>query len=337
MLYPAAKLAFLWPMSLDAGVSVWGLQRFGEPVFPGVSQAGYEIWPGAQDPQGRSQAELQAAGVLPINCGGGLLDHHPHGQHPGQCTFTRVLEVLELKNDLRFDRLAKYVLWDDTREGSAAPEQSGKPAPEAIEFALGRQFKDVQGLVAAHSGALEEKVTLTLNWLFWALDAQLAKQKEFLTEAADAFKLAQKLDVPGRPWRLVVGTNPCDQFPKYARSKMGYYADVVIHFRAESEQAENHQVQVVASSAAKLNMDQLAGRIRKEEARLRGLSINVTKSQWRCEGQMPAVPQWYYLPSRGPDGSPMLLNGSPRHRDVEPTKIPLDRLVTLVREWLATQ
>lgn len=335
---PIREVATVWPLNLDFGAAFWALKCWGETLFPGVRDATVVFWNGHETPDGRPADEWVENGVLPVNCGGGMLDHHPHEEFEGECAFTRALELLGLGDDPFFGELKQYVLWDDTRVRTA---KGVRPAKDAGAFTLGRLFKDLQecaptGDATQDQQRVTERVAAALEWLFQALDAYYLKQVQFFGPDRQAFEAArvETVRIAGRDWKIVAGENDCDGFARYARSKHGCYAHVVIQRRPTGH------TQISTAAHAGLRTDHLAELVRLEEQYCRasdGCAGCTDEEKLRADGAVGEVPQWYYLRAdreRTTQGSAMLLNGTRRHWEVEPTVISLERLVELVKVWI---
>lgn len=329
-------VAVLWPMNLDAGASRWALQVFGHTMFPGIREAGIVFWNGHESPDGRPADEWVDDGVLAINCGGGNLDHHPHEEYPNECAFTRVLELLGLKDDPYFEELARYVLWDDTR---AKESKGARPKKEEGPFTLGRTFKDIQEVIertgdeATDAQRLTEATSRALGWLYVALDTYYDRQVQFFTEAKRAFEAAQvtRVTIGSREWRICDGMTDCESFGRFARSRHGCNAHVVIQERSTGN------VTIISSERAGLLGDSLMELIRLEEQYQHERVVCTDERHLRQDGCLEEVPQWYYLkadPEKTAGGSWMCLNGTQRHTEVEPTMIPRARRVEIVQSWI---
>lgn len=330
-------VAVLWPMNLDTGTARWALQAFGHPMFPGIREAGIVFWNGHESPDRRPADEWVDAGVLAINCGGGNLDHHPHEEFPGECAFTRVLELLGLQDDPYFEELARYVLWDDTR---VKESKGARPKKEEGAFTLGRTFKDIQEAVeltgdqAVDAARLTEAARRALDWLYVALDTYYDRQVRFFTEAKQAFEAAQviRVTIDGREWRIADGVTDCESFGRFARSRHGCNAHVVIQERSSGN------VTIISSERAGLRGDSLMELIRLEEQYQRNGRATCTDERLlRQDGSLAEVPQWYYLkadPEKISGGSWMCLNGTQRHTEIEPTAIPRARRIGIVQSWI---
>lgn len=336
------QIATLFPLSLDSAATLWLLRQFGMTRFVGASQAKLVFWPGGlETPDKRPVADWEADGVLPINCGGGTFDHHPHGKYPHDCTFTLALKALGLEKDPRFKLMMEYIYWDDTRAFARVdyPELA-IPQKEEMKFSLSRMFKDKQSRVkrtgddATDQENMRKVAQTALYSLYVDLDTHIKVQEEFFVKGKAAFLAADQhkvTDKNGKTWQLVQGETDCDQFAAYARSEYSNFTpSVVVQVRP------NGHTQILGTNKMNLNFVKLAQTVRLKEFQLRGRVLGaVTMNEFCQEGTMEVeVPEWFLMPGKSADGSSMLLNGSHRHPAVPPTIIKPHLLKKIILDWL---
>lgn len=350
-------IATNFPLSLDAGATLWAIRKFGKEKYAGAHSAKLVFWESGKAPDGQPIGEWEKKGYLPVNCGGGTLDHHPHGDHAKQCTFTLLLRELGYEEDPRFAKLARYVLWDDTRSFARETEadKSIFPNVEETDFALARIFKDMQSGFEPTGDKERDLETMramaqkALSWLYAGLDCLLAKQDRFHRLGGMAYQTAKRFRVTcqsGKQRRIVVGRNDCDEFGPYARAQKDFRPDLVIQGRhlvappAGVTDLDSPDwpinVQIFGTNKSGLDMADLVLRLRMEEMKYGEITNTVPLEDLKKEGRVDIVPHWYYMPAKTVDGSSMILNGSLTHRDIPPTKIHLDRVKNIVLDWLAS-
>lgn len=341
---PVKALALNFPVDFDSFLTIWSLGRWGKGKFPGIDDAEIVFWLGHVPPDGRPADEwLTTDGVLAVDCGGGLLDHHPHGQFPGQCAFTRALDLLGLSDDPRFTILKRAALWEDIRDPSA---QSAQPSREEGPVTVARALKDIQRNFQCtgrdeDAARYAELIRRTLDWAFLWLDAHYASQERYHGQAAEDFRSArvETVTIAGREWRIVLGTSDVDEFAPYARGEYGCKAHVTIQYRSVMVGGHPH-CQISFHEGARLRTDALVEEIRLEEQRRRspdGRAACTEKELLRTEGRIPAVDNCYYLRSKrenGQQGSSLILFGSLTEHAVEGTAIPPDRMFEIVKSWI---
>ena len=341
---PVRALALNYPVDFDSFLTIWVLSRRGGEKFPGVTDSDIVFWTGHVPPGGRSADDwLTTDGVLAVDCGGGLLDHHPHGQYPEQCAFTRALDVLGLADNPRFEILKRATLWEDIRDPSA---QSAQPSREEGPLTIARALKDIQRNFRqtgeAHDATrYAQLIHETLTWVFLWLDAHYASQERFFGQAADDFRSAhvETVRIGGHEWRLVMGTSDVDEFATFARSEHGCKAHVVIQYRTQEVGGYPH-CQLSFHAGSRFRTDALIEEIRLEEQRQRSPEgrAQCTESELlRTEGTVPVVPNCYYLRpnvENGHSGSSLVLFGSLTEHAVEGTAIPPARMLRIVTSWI---
>lgn len=344
--YPVERLAVLYPLNLDTISTIVLLQEMeaGRQTFPDIEGAAIELWDTGEGPYGIPADQLlQEQRILAVNCGGGMLDHHPHGAFEGECTFSMALELIGLDRDPRLEELRKYVIWDDIR---LDPTKEARPPKEAGRFTWGRLVKDIQddtdqGLTPEEQwDQAVERVYDAIDVLRKSFLAYMGRQTRFFGDAATAFAAARREDfVLARSdrreetftYRVAMGNCECDEFGVFARSKHGCGAHIVIHHRPKSG-----HVQITTSEWPLFELQGLVQRLREEEIRRKnpdgrlwlrdagGREFVPDTASLRCEGTMAGVPEWYFIRRRpGNRGTSLVVNGTRRHHRTPRTAIPL--------------
>lgn len=333
--------ATAYPLSPDTFFTILLLKMFGESFFPGVKEAPIIFWYTPRSPDGRTAAQLEAAGIFPVNCGGddATFDHHSQ-KDIGQCAFTKALRELGRDQDPVFKLLATYVLADDTRATDLSLDDFFLRA--AMPFHLGRMVKDAQVPVPFTGNAetdqlnREEALQGPMAWISYAFkQAYLACQQRFFDEGPVAVSQAvceKVTDPDGRVWRLMTCQTDSDMYSKYARSAYSSFnPDVTIQKRS------NGQVQIQTSNhRGLLDMRPLARRLRYDEACCRGLrSVVTSAAELEKSGTLDTIPWWHLVQAMTLDATCMLLNGSPRYPNVEATTLTLPYIAKLAKWWLS--
>lgn len=345
---PITHILVPFPLSLDAGLAVNLLRNCGQDEWPGITDTTPLLFWGndmVQTPEGGWEAK----GILPVNCGGGPLDHHPHGKFPGECAATLVATRLKMRHEPVWRQLFDYTVWDDLRERRY--ERSAPPEQERM-FAIARAFKDFQSAdLTATDEEQHELAEKALAWLdTYVRNSYLPTQERFWKPAGAAYKKAdirKMVEANGKTaYQVVIATVDCDQFPAFARSQG---ADLII------QRWSNGHTQISCARRLRDHMESLAIHVRWAEIHCRGWQDprwtiplpqqvrNLLSQEGNLEisgqkGVQQKVP-WYYLVSKGSSSSyPMLLNGSKQYRNVkvvDPSKLSLDQLALVVERWLS--
>lgn len=334
---PAREIWVPLPASLDALLSIALLRWCGDVVIPGIQTARIRAFH-KEDMDGKTAGALMDEGIICVNCGSGLFDHHPHEKYPGQCAFTRVLDAVGLRQDPRLHELIQYVLWNDTR--SERVMRSVVPNTQEGSFTWARIAAEWFGAVRTTGdpdvddeayAAATMKLLAVMNLLF---QNYLARQDAFHNEAAEAYSGARIDDVEmrdGRQFHVVSSITSAEAFGSYARSTFGCKAEVVVHGRWVKQRSGETALHVHISTLtdAGLRLDRLALALRLEEARVRN-EVSGSERDLVSDGE---VHHWYYLRGNG-HGAGMLLAGSRSHRHTDGTKIPFDTIRDSVINFL---
>ena len=105
---PIHTIAIFSKIQPDTVAAVFLLQEFGEKFFPGIAKAKVVFWTAL--PTGKTAAELEAEGTLPIDLGGGTFDHH---KHKGESAATLVANYLGVMSNPSLKKLLAYAKRDD--------------------------------------------------------------------------------------------------------------------------------------------------------------------------------------------------------------------------------
>jgi hypothetical protein len=160
---------------LDAALSVWLLQRFGESKYPGVGSARLEFAPAGVIPRGLTADDLEQEGMLAVDTGGGRLDNH--GQPEITSSVRLVAADLGIESDPALAKLLTFVHRADT-EGRGV--QSRDPIDRALSLpiivsGLNILFADKPAsVVAALSPIFTAIYVAEQSWLRALVDARTA-------------------------------------------------------------------------------------------------------------------------------------------------------------------
>ena len=279
----------------DAALAAWLLKKCGGEKYQGIEKAQIAIF----DPK----APLTPY-MIPVDCGGGMYDHHPHDKCPDDCAATLVAKDLSIFDDPCLEELLREVKRSDLKGGDAPGE-------------FGRGIKAMNGCW---------KFPEVIDWAFKYFEARYNSQLNFMTSG-----LGQKIievNLPGNIVRYIYwAVTGNEKFSAYARFK-GAMVAVQKH-------PETGNVQIFTNKnmgRVDLIMDDIVRAIRVEEswAQKRGfpkIPDKARKNDYLASAdKIPEVPEWYYHKV-----GEQLLNGSNSHKDVAPTRIPLEKIVEITR------
>jgi len=296
---------------LDEMVAIWLLYRFGEKIFPGVSESAHPdliqyLKTGGQLPDGRTTADYENEGMLLIGVGGGRFDEHPSegsGRKKDQCSATLIAEALGLSNKPEFEKILKMTS-DNDLKGSADP------------FGI--------AYIAKSMHDQEVDPAAVLRWVFFALDVKCAEQRKFHYETRLEFSVSasiKKISGPfGSEISIAVVKSDNSQMSNFARSKYGGEVSIVLQRRSTKN------VAITNNQKFGIKMTDLVRMIRVAERKSKGI---ITPMDWKlleAEGRVEGAEEWWYQEKTG-----AILNGSPTATDVSPTKLTNKELVELIK------
>lgn len=284
-------------------------------------------------------------------------------QHPDQSKEVvewgfQALEVLQKPaSPVKFEQFEKLVVeWLSQRFGSnqlmvgtaaaaaKALKVDGKPTlKQILGYAVSVNSRKPESKVSLLDSAVIVEAMSAANpagfkeWLFWALDAKLAEQIDFHETAAREFKRAQVITLRyrKRDLKVVVIESSCPSISKFARSKQGCEADIVIQRQPVSGKFLKGNVQIFTNQRIGLDTRDMIRLIRIREQEIKfaqgELDEEDMTTDWdllESEGTVSGAEEWYYLGG-------MYLNGSFSAPDVPCTWISLDEIVEIVKTSFA--
>ncbi len=306
------------PCHLDETFADLLLKFYGESIFPGISAAKVVRWPGNGTPNGRHAWEWMRRGTLPVGTGGfPPFDEHVI-QSPGHCSASLIARAL-IDNDL------------DLAEGNFEKEIGG-----LLQFVLERDHQ-TGGPETKYDIANGAKVVYTgfgweegFRWTQMGLEAFLIQHGGFLAAAVEFKKNPPRIEAVrghrGKKIKILAVRSDNTEMDKFARSGAGGKADILIQQRSSGN---------VMISAKRVTLHDVAKMIRLEEQKQNGRIMVYKWSELVGEGTVRGIPEWFYFKPRRLGGekenNEKLFNGSLTHPDVRPTKIPLERILEIVK------
>lgn len=298
----------------DTLVAIYIIKAYGESRFPGIGNAHIEITP---IPPSHSESDLEAAGILLFDLGGGRFDHH--GKTPITTCSHLVASYLGIQDDPSLKKLLDYAYRDDT-------QGKGTISNDPLDRAFG-----LSGLIAVLNKKYPDNSMYVINAILPLLDAHhdeeykrvmlfpreietLTLQGHFFTETIDQ-----------RDKKLSVAFIQSDNLslPGYLRSQIGGKYDVVV------QQKPTGHVNILTKPLKRPDLRQLAALIRATESQLRGKNLLLTDQELSANGRINEVPEWYLDPATN-----SLQNGGAQPGTIPPTQIPWEQFPIICKEGL---
>jgi hypothetical protein len=342
------------------------LKKFpeGESLLPGVSNAPVEFLSTGELPDGKTAHDFPD--VVFLGCGGGMFDEHATSQKDrdeGDCCATLVAKYLGLNKTPALQKILTFIKSEDLNGSKVKNEiplvikflhschkddyeSISKWTVDAYHYMYldelakwdslednpdrDRLWKDMKG--TWQRPTLENTTELlrkynyaNLDWWVSFVNKAFGYQNSMFQKAGEEFRLNAKTESiktkDNQELRLVLVTSDNEEMSKYIRSQ-GNHILVQFNTRGNCSITTDRKKQVdLTLSFVLLRMAEQY--YRDGEIRIKDQDI-LSK-----EGFVEGMPYWYLFHNKD-----MGFNGSLTTSDVEPTKIPKEKVFGLVKEGI---
>jgi len=303
---PVEVIALHQSPDLDSIAAVFLLQKHGQAAFPGIEKAKIDFWGCNGTPDGKSDIEwLIEKKTLSVDTGGSIFDEHVNGgtgRMANTCATKLVADYLGIAEMDEMKQLLKLTTTSDTKTGTSP-------------LHLASLIK------AMHNMGTDPNEVI--KWANIALEAFQKAQERFWGPVRNEFfqtgKFIDALEENGRPIQIAVVQTDSPDAERFARANG---AKVTV------KRGSKGDTQIFTTPG--IYLWRVARLIRTAELKAQGKPIP-SGMNLSDGGRVPGIPEWYLAKH---DESDMLLNGSLTHKDVPPTKLPLETVVALVIDGL---
>lgn len=297
---------------LDSILCIYLLKRYGAAKYEGIEEAALHFFPAGKLPNGKSPEELEEEGILVVDMGGGRLDTHPTAENENlhksdTCAAMLVARDLGLTKRRELKKLLTYVFRNDVQGRSIS---SGDPVDHAVSLT-----NILRGTNLVNSKDYEKTVIQTMH----VFDSIVATEKDWFS-AIDTFDdLANIEEVHGA--KIVTIESRHGATIKASRWKG---SDFTIFRHADTK----HTTLLLNNRGAlkDISLIFIAEKLRRLEALARDEEVDDSKIK-----KFGKHYGWFLHTS-----DKLLLNGSPKAPDVEPSKLSLEQISEAVIEALRT-
>lgn len=327
------------------------LRRFkaGREKFPGIETAVTSYMTTGELQGGKVWSDFPDTVFL--GCGGGPFDEHATSKkerEDGESCVTLVAKYLGLENEKGLEKILFYIKKEDLGGSKVKHELPSvikllhachKDKDEEIakwtEDAYYAIYEDERRREEGQKSRRFEPITLTsayevlksqnypeLSWWKQFANDAIKYQQDKFDEAGREFEehaiASRELGPRGRTVNFAVIESDNEEINKYARSKG---ADVVIQFQAEG------RCFITTNQRAGIDLSYAFVLLRMAEQHYRGGIKIKDEATLSKEGFVDGVPCWYLFHTKH-----MGFNGSLTATDVEPSKIPREKIVECIKE-----
>lgn len=290
---------------LDPIAAIYLLGQYGQEKYPGINSAEIIFWENSHDPSESEMEKFNQEGVLMIDIGGGLFDHHESadGKETATC---RVAKYLEIEANPELSALLSYVREDDleglhNRYGDLAYlikclHKQNVPAGEVVGHA-------VQYLHCLQEGQKE--------WHYIV-------RKEYEAKA-------KILKVKRNQKKLKVAIIESDN------AQVANYGLTTDNVSVVIQKRSSGHVMILTNKYHRIDLREIVAAIRKKELELRGYNNSIEIEKLKFEGKNQMIPFWFYHRSLN-----SFLNGSEALNKTEATKVPFNDIIRFVVYGIST-
>lgn len=283
-------------------------------------------------------------GVILIGIGDGdLNDHNARKEGEDASTAMQIAKELKIVAHPAVAAVIKHVHRVDSRGGDSVygianvikefgkqnlpDEEIAKWAEMAFHAKIG-ELAPTKDFSLQHCAMLitaEFGEEIGAAWFMKGLSVKVEQHRDFFVSAKadfDATATVEKIASPRGELTLVVTKSDSREISRFARSRHGAGADIVINRRSSGN------VSIMVSNQARIDLGDVCAALKLEEQRCRDLH----ESSWdklRAPGTIdPAWDVWHFV------NGVMILNGSHTATEVSPSQIPLGVIVKIVKAML---
>lgn len=292
---------------LDPIVAIFLLRQYGQKVFSGLEKAEIIFWEKSQDPTIAELLESKENGVLIVDIGGSLFDHHNIIDGKKETCSSLVAAYLKIEDKPEINALLNYVREDDL-EG------------------LHNRYGDLAYLIKCfhkQNVASVKVVELGLRLINYFQTSQIDWHYNVKQEYEKKIKIHR---VKRFDKKLKIGVVESDN------SQIANYGITMDNLSAVIQKRSTGHVMILTNKYHRINLKEIVAAIRMRELELRGYSKAIDPAKLQFEGKNSLIPNWFYHKSLN-----SLLNGSDAMNKAEPTKLSFNEIVSFVWNGLSSE
>jgi hypothetical protein len=292
---------------LDPIAAVYLLGAYGEDKYPGVSAAGFVYWEKGEDPTAEEISQFEKDGVLMIDVGGGIFDHHSRMNGSRETVTTLVARALNIENNPELSALFGYVRADEL-EG------------------LHNRYGDLVHLIKSmykQGRESNQVVETTLKILHLIQNGQREWHIDVKRELGEKCK---EVRVKRFKRKLKVCVIESDSL------QVGNYAITVKNYSVVIQKRSTGHVMIQTNQHHNIDLREIIAAIRKRELEMNVYQKPIDVKRLKFEGKSMLVPNWFYHRSLN-----AFLNGSDALAQTEATKVPFADIIKFVLYGLTTE
>jgi hypothetical protein len=281
---PVEAIVIFPKIQADTCVALYILARFGKEAFPGIDVAPVLFW--SSLPEGKTPDQLLSEGVLTIDLGGGLFDHHIANTESGKredCASTLIAKYLGIDQNPPLKKALAWAKRDDL-------EGKGTISDDPLDRAFG-----LSGLMMNLNRAFPDDPKRTLDYILPLIHFHVLEEQ----------KRSEELPLE---WQMLLDTGKAKQFDLKqgnADLKCAYLEtdnialagflraakrmDLIIQRRASSGHTN-----IITRQLRSIDLRPTVEALRKEEAKRKNTGIVFDRVLFQSTGRIDGLDEWYY-------------------------------------------
>lgn len=285
---------------LDPITAAYLFLEYGQEKFPGIGNAKLIYWDHGRDPNNEEIETFQKEGVLMIDVGGGMLDHHVIRDNSKETSASLAASYLGIEKNPELSALLSYIREDDL-EG------------------LHNRFGDLAYIVKCmHKQGIPPNSVV--GYTLQMLHILHGVQKEWHCVVKEEFEKKCKIyNIKHYTRKLKIGVIESDDL------QVANYAITVNNTGVVIQKRSSGHIIILTNKSQHIDLREIIGAIRKRELELGGQNGFIDPMTLRFEGKNMLVPNWFF--HRSLNG---FLNGSDALCKVVPTNVSLEEIVRFV-------
>ncbi len=317
------KIVFHQHPDLDCIGCYFLARTYSQIGFLGIEQAKIEFWPQGPPPDGRTAEEHEKEGTICFDVGEGRFDHHPHGKCLDKCATDLVAEFLGVDNDVSLLCILDYIRMHDL-EGPTSLSRTlrnhGFPAEVVNKVSL-LENNSLAALLAVSSkqGKNYRKI---LEDGYSQLEALYKQQIYFWIEVKEEFQRKAKIwyvFFGEKIYKIATIESGIREVGSFSRTEQGGVCDVCIHKDPKSGYV------YITGTISSFQFLEIAKILRVLELKKRGVADKTFGPFSLVESRFNLCPVWY-LPRNIQGEVFMIMNGSEKAQNIEPTVLPIETI-----------
>lgn len=302
----------------DTLVAIFIFKKFGEKLYPGIKEAGFEFW--QELPKNKTTESLEKENYILIDIGGGKFDHH--NKKEKTTTSLLVAEHLGVIGAPALAKMLEYARRDDFFG-------KGTISEDPIDRAFGLSAL-IYHLNKSLVKSPERVVEIVMPLLIAHYNEEYRRAEELPLEfksktekgESETFDVKQK----GKKLKVVMIKSDNPSLTGYLRSITGGKFDVVLQ-----QQSTGH-MNILTRPAKRIDLRSFVSLVRLREAERQNSNLEMSASDLSLPGRLPGIKEWYY--DRATNS---LQNGGLNPKEIPPTKISWNEMKKLLELGLSEQ